>query len=152
MAAIPLSPYSAPHLSRGLASAQSAEGSAYRFRAEFCHTPSMPHCYRRILFSEVARDTSAGPRSHMARRYLQSTLISPIGGATEERRRKVLSFKHPPSMPSRLYILGFVRPSTPQEYRSTMRLGCKSVSGCPAPLPIPFLFLVGTKRRYSPFL
>jgi hypothetical protein len=67
-------------------------------------------------------------------RYLQSTLISPICGATQRKGgRKVLSFKHPPSMPSRLYILGLVRSSTPQEYRrTTMRLGCKSVSGCPA--------------------
>lgn len=65
LVAIPLSPRSAPHLSQGLASAQSPEGSAYRFRAELRHTPSMFHCYRRMLFSEVARDPSARP-SHMA--------------------------------------------------------------------------------------
>lgn len=40
-------------------------------------------------------------------------------------------------MPSLLCILGLVPPSTPQEYRLTMRLGCKSVSGCPDPL-FPF--------------
>ena len=61
-AAIPLSP---PHLSQGLDPAKSAESSDYRFRAEFRHTPSMSHCYRRMLFSEVARDSSASS-SHMA--------------------------------------------------------------------------------------
>jgi hypothetical protein len=67
-------------------------------------------------------------------RYLQSYFDKPHRWCyRKERRRKFLSFKHPPSMPSPLYILGLVRPSAPQEYRSTMGLGCKSVSGCPAP-------------------
>lgn len=120
MAAIPLSPHSAPHLSQGLASAQSAEGSAYRFRAEFRHAPSMSHCYRRMLFSEVARDPSAG-----LIHWPLPTIYSDKPHRwwyRKERRRKYLSFKHPPSMPSRLYILGLVQPSAPQEYRRTMRL------------------------------
>jgi hypothetical protein len=72
-------------------------------------------------------------------RYLQSYFDKPHRWCyRKERRRKFLSFKHPPSMPSPLYILGLVRPSAPQEYRSTMGLGCKSVSGCPVPL-FPFL-------------
>lgn len=132
MAAIPLIPSSAPHLSQGLASAQSAEGSAYRFRAEFRHAPSMSHCYRRMLFSEMTRDPSASPSP-----WPLPTIYFDKPHRwwyRKERRRKFLSFKHPPSIPNQLYILGAVRPSAPQEYRST--LGCKSVGGCPVP-PFP---------------
>jgi len=82
MAAIPLIPSPAPHLSQGLASAQSGEGSAYRFRAEFRHTPSTSHCYRRMLFSG---DTRPQRQSESHGRYLQSTLISPIGSGTERK-------------------------------------------------------------------
>ena len=127
MAAIPLSPRSAPHLSQGLASAQSTE---VRLIGSGPNSATLQVCPA-VIIGCFFRKWHATP--------------APVMAATrndkphwwwyrKERRRKFLSFKHPPSMPSQLYILGLVRPSAPQEYRSTMRLGCKSVSGCPAPL------------------